>query len=122
MTPASTAIVRERPSDADLFERSSICDHCGRWIGWGTHSATGYVMPIGLPARPDGGLLLFSDGWTVVPRGVRRGEHLSISQRRFERHECGRPSTPTRLGRRGYLDPTRELRRQAALRADPDRS
>lgn len=116
MAPTTVETARERPPEADVFVRSSICDNCGQWIGWGTHRATGYTMPIDIPLRPDGTLLLFSNGWNVLQRGVIRGEHHSITERRCNPHKCGRRSTPTKIGRQGYVDPTRELRRQTALR------
>ena len=106
---------RDPPPEAAIFASSSLCDHCSRWIGWGVHRNTGAEMPIDLTPTRDGPMVLYRDGVTMITVAAQRYEPPTIAARRYQKHECGRPAMPARLGRRRYTDPTRELRRQDAL-------
>jgi hypothetical protein len=109
---------RDPPPEAAMFASFGTCDHCGRWVGWGVHRKTGAEMPIDLPANPEGPLVLHSDGVTMMIAGAQRNEPRSRTARRFQKHECGRPGMPVRGGRPRYADPSREQRRQEAIRRD----
>jgi hypothetical protein len=78
-------------------------------------------MALDVTPSPDGALVLWTDGSTVIQSGVRRGEPIAITERRYDRHQCGRPSMPSRVARGGYADPTREIRRRAAIRSAAER-
>jgi len=109
---------REPPSATALFASCERCDHCGRWIGWGVHRNTGANMPIDITPANDGPMVLHRDGLTMMTIPPRWNESPTITARRFQKHDCGRPGMPVRMGPRRYADPTRELRRRVALRRD----
>lgn len=114
----STTTAPPRPAIADRFARSSICDHCGRWIGWAAHDATGQKMPFNIQPDPDGHVYLMLDGLTFKPAAASRSNPKRIAERLYTRHQCGRPSTPKRPGLAGHVDQGREARRQAILRGE----
>jgi hypothetical protein len=78
-------------------------------------------MPIDIRPAKDGPLVLHSDGMTMMIVPAQRNESPTITARRYQKHDCGRPGMPVRVGRRRYTDPARELRRQDALRRDASR-
>lgn len=116
LIPMSLQTLRgDLPPEAAVFACYSQCDHCRRWIGWGVHRNTGAEMPIDLTPTRDGPMVLYGDGMTMIIVAAQRYEPSVIAARRYQKHECGRPAMPARLGRRRYTDPARELRRQDAL-------